>query len=311
MKSFDKKASCKGLTRKCAAILISGILLFILILSLGDGEHIPNFDTLAEALKLSPDYPAENDYIRFLDVGEGDAALICSNGKAALIDTGTAEAADRLCEKLKGYGVKQLDLVVFSHCHTDHVGGCERLMSSFAVGRLVVPKIVDEPDGAEAIISAQKRTVQNGGEVYEAAKGLKADIGDFKLEIIGYYPELTDENDRSLFIMLEIRGMKFLFTGDAEERSEKQLAADQSALSCDVLKVAHHGSSTSSSEELLAACKPDVAVISCGYGNSYLHPHEKAISRLEKYNSAVYRTDIYGDIIFEIGSSRYDIAMKK
>lgn len=297
--------------RKCAAVLVSGILIFIIVLSLGDGNKVPNFDTLADVFGISPEYPADGDYVRFLDVGEGDAALISSNGKTALIDTGTAQAADELCDKLKSYGVKQIDLLIFSHTHTDHVGGCEELMDNFAVGCLIVPQLIDEPDGTEDVISAQKRTTVNGGEVYAAAEGMRANIGDFNLEIIGYYPDLSDENDRSLFIMLEIRGKRFLLTGDAEESAEKRLIERRTDISCDVLKVAHHGSSTSSCEAFLAKCSPREAVISCGYGNTYLHPHEKAVARLEKYNSSVYRTDIYGDIIFDIGESRYEISMRK
>lgn len=311
MNKYSGRPSCKTFARRGAAIFAAGVVLFIVILSFGDGKGSPNLDTLADVFGMSRKYPKENDYIRFLDVGEGDAALLCSNGKTALIDTGPEDSADKLCSKLRSYGVKQLDLLIFSHAHTDHVGGSEEILSTYAVGCIVVPYLIDEPEGTAQIINAEKTVSKNGGTVYSALNGMQIKVGDFTLEVIGYYPDMEDENDRSVFIMAEIRGMKFLFTGDAEASAEKRLIEENTDISCDVLKVGHHGSSTSSCEEFLTACSPREAVISCGYGNSYLHPHEKAVERLENSNATVYRTDIYGDICFEIEAKQYKISVKK
>lgn len=311
MRSLLKSGLAKISKRSIITAIIAGFLILAVIICCIVQGDSPYFNAATYIFGFGTHYRAEDDYIRFLDVGEGDSTLICSNGKTALIDTGPPESAGSLCRKLKKFAVKQIDALIVTHAHMDHMGSCREILNEFPTGCIIVPEIIGDPEGAEELVAAQKSVSENDGRVFRAAEGLKVEVGDFSITIIGYYPDMEDENDRSLFIMAEIRGMKFLLTGDAETKAEKRLLQTKKDISCDVLKVAHHGSNTSSSEEFLDAGSPKIAVISAGYGNTYLHPHESTVSMLEKKRVTIYRTDIYGDIIFKIIKDKYEISYIK
>ena len=123
-------------------------------------------------------------------------------------------------------------------------------------------------------------------------------MGDFELTVLGFYPELSGENNHSIFTMAKIGDTKVLFTGDAENAAEKKILNDGINVDCDVLKVGHHGSKTSSSEQFLSAATPDYAVISCGENNKYSHPNDEILIRLKNVGAEILRTDLKGDIVF-------------
>ncbi len=305
MKSDTKKGAIRAIVTVCAFL--------ILLLSIGDGVNVPNWNDLFHYFGLSPRLSADDDFVRFIDVGQGDSILICSNRSTALIDTGPPDSAKSLAKKLRRYGVKKIDMLIFTHIHNDHVGGAEKLLKEFEVGDLIIPHIIDGPEGAAAANSAAVYISQNGGTVYTANIGMTINIGEFDIEILGYYPDIEDENNRSVVIRAEIGETEFLFMGDAESTAEKRLLAEKADIDCDILKVGHHGSSTSSTKKFLEKCDPEVAVISCGYDNFYLHPHDETIGRLENLHIDFYRTDVYGDITVIIDGDEYEIEyeMKK
>lgn len=306
MKQRDKR-----LVRRFLPVLLAMFSVPFLLFSVGDGKLIPNWDDFFHYFSLAPELGEEEDFIRFIDVGQGDSILICSNGKTTLIDTGPEDSAGQLCKKLRSCGVKQIDLLLITHIHSDHVGGCEKMLKNFAAGNLVMPNIIGEPEGEEAMVLAQKAVSAGGGSIYTAAQGMVIHTGDFELTILGYFPQMEDENNRSIVLMAEIRGMKFLLMGDAEKKEEARLLEENLDLSCDVLKVGHHGSSTSTGEDFLTACQPEQAVISCGCNNPYMHPHEETLSALDKANVTVYRTDMHGDITLSVSENKYEITTEK
>ncbi len=241
-----------------------------------------------------------DDYIRFLDVGQGDCALLCSNGQAALIDTATSDFGDVICKKLNSAKITGIDLMMLSHNHDDHYGGAERITERFLVENLIIPDIINTDRNTADIKAVMSNVLAYEGDCFTAVQGMNSKIGDINLTVLAYFPDEAEENNRSIIAMAEIEGFKFLFTGDAEEDAEKRLLKESLNLDCDVLKAGHHGSKYSTTYELLDATTPEYAVISCGEGNQYSHPNDELLDRLDDRNIKTYRTDKQGDITFNI-----------
>lgn len=238
--------------------------------------------------------------VRFLDVGQGDCSLIISDdGETMLIDSGEAEYSSRVLRQLKRLGITRLDYVVATHPHSDHMGGMADIISSkIEIGCLVMPYI---PEDYVPVTLAYERLLDavadKGCEVADT-DNKTVDFGSGRLEFT--FPDYSGENlnNYSVIIRFVFGERAFLFSGDAEEEVETALLEDGVSLRADVYKVAHHGSSTSSSALWLAAIKPDYCVIQCGKGNSYGHPHGETITRLRDYTDIILRTDINGTVVF-------------
>ena len=196
--------------------------------------------------------------VHFIDVGQGDSIFIeLPNTKTMLIDAAENEYADRITNYIYSCGYNTLDYVVATHPHSDHIGG------------------------------AKVKIGVAGTEIFSD--------GDLSAVVIAPVTEdYSDLNNSSVMVMLTYGSRKFLFTGDAENSEENTITAD---IDCDVLKVGHHGSSTSTSRAFLTAASPEYAVISCGMGNSYGHPHTETLDRLKGAGAKIYRTDLQGNII--------------
>lgn len=280
-------------------ILLATLTAILMLLTFSDHKHLPNWNKILNALFSSEPAPTETDFVRFIDVGQGDSILISSNGYNALLDFGNATTyGSELYDTLEGYGIKELDCVFISHYDSDHVGGAAKIVDGFPVYYAVVPELNDR--GKQQYSDLQYSFEANGTEIQVARLGMAVNIGDFEITVIGYYPGETEDNDRSLVLMAKIHGKKFLFTGDAGFAVEKHLMADGINLDCDVLKAAHHGSRNSTSEEFVKAASPEYAVISAGVSNQYGHPHEEVIEILEAAGAKLYRTDRQGDITFDV-----------
>ena len=158
--------------------------------------------------------------------------------------------------------------------------------------------------------NAINSVTSSGGGVYNAVQGMNFDVGDFEITVLAAYSD-DEENNRSIFAMAQIEGRKFLFTGDAETEVEKQLVEEGLNLECDVLKVGHHGSNTSSSKVFLDKVKPKNAVISVGIDNSYGHPHNEVINRFKSMNTEIFRTDKSGSLTFYVKDGKISVKMEK
>ncbi len=259
--------------------------------------------TFREPLSLdkflySSKFDTSDDFIKFIDVGQADCALIYSNGYSALIDVGLPNTVNDVGDALSDCGIKTIDTVIISHLHSDHMGALPKLAEFFKIDNLIMPPIIDK-----SISTAQRAkdiTQQKGGSVYEVVQGMNFNIGEFEITILSDFTDNSNENNRSIYVMAKIDDLKFLFTGDSEQKMEKLLLKENLNLNCDVLKVSHHGSNSSSSEEFIDATTPQYAVISVGEGNSYSHPHNETLTALKSENSIIYRTDKNGDITFQI-----------
>lgn len=253
----------------------------------------------------------DGSYVEMLDVGQGDSILLYSGGKAALIDTGIKSYADDIAGILKSKGIKELDLLLISHNHSDHMGGIVPLTEEFDVGTFVIPDLEKTDERTDKMRAAMDNVEQSGGECITARRGTDVTVGEFDISVIGAYYDEKDENDRSIIVKAKIGKWKFLFTGDAQEPTEKRLMADGADIKCDVLKVGHHGSMYGTSEEFLAAASPNLAMISCGRGNRYSHPHDIVLLRLQEAGVKYFRTDTNGNITFTVNEKEISVSLQK
>jgi len=229
--------------------------------------------------------------VQFLAIGQGDAALISfPDGRVWAVDTGPSPTA--MLDVLRRQGVLRLDRVVLSHPHPDHYGGLEALLQELHVGELHVPRAA-RPGGGESEV-AFARLLALAPVVRTAALDAPAVLLH---PLAGWTSAARDPvNDESLVLRLDFGARRFLFTGDIERDGEAELLANHAAdLRADVLKVAHHGSRTSSSWPFVTAVNPAIAVISCGEENRFHHPNPETLAHLR--GRRVYRTDRDGTVI--------------
>ncbi len=250
----------------------------------------------------SDGFDTSQDFVKFMDVGQGDCALIYSNGYSALIDVGLPNTANDLSAEFSDFDITQLDAVIISHLHSDHVGGLPKIAENFEIENLIMPTILE--NSISTAKNGRQIAINGGAKYYNAKQGMNFQIGEFEITILSDYTDKSNENNRSLFVIAEIDGIEFMFTGDAEAKMEKQLLNENLDLDCDILKVSHHGSDTSSTKEFLNAVTPEYAVISVGEDNIYSHPHKSTLSLLENNNTEIYRTDQCGDITFHIDGGK-------
>ncbi len=245
--------------------------------------------------------------VEIIDVGQGDSILLLSQGYSMLIDTGLYENSQAVCKTLSDNNIKELDVLLITHLDNDHTGGISRVVDLYNISNLILPELSVESEGLGSAELAINTVAKQGGEIYTASQGMNFKIGDFEVTILAAFDEMKEENNRSVIIMAEIADKKFLFTGDMEKKAEKALLEEGLDLSCDVLKVGHHGSNTSSTDDFLAAVNPRYAAISVGEDNIYGHPHNQVLARIEALNTKIYRTDLMGNIRFNVKNGKITV----
>ncbi|MCD7797523.1 MAG: MBL fold metallo-hydrolase [Clostridiales bacterium] len=246
--------------------------------------------------------------VNFFDVGQGDCKFIeFPNGECMLIDCGEKYYADRVIQKIKNAGYSKIDLLVVTHPHTDHMGGMSEIVDEFEIGEIYMSNAQAMTSTYESLLES----IDNKGLTVNTAKsGVAITVsdtvtGEFLAPVSNDYDDL---NNSSAVLKLTYSDVSFLFTGDAETLSENEmLSVSYYELDSDVLKVGHHGSSSSSCEEFLSAVSPEYAVIECGADNSYGHPHTETLERLENVGVKIYRTDYDSDIVFTTDGSAINV----
>ena len=237
--------------------------------------------------------------VHYIDVGQGDAQLIMSDGMAMLIDAGPNSMEDSLLLYLKAQDIDELEYAVFTHPHEDHIGGADMILQKFKVNNVIMPDVTHTSDTFLRMLEAVEKS---DSKLIIAVSGREYDFGGASFKILAPTADnYTELNDWSVVIRLTYGITSFMFTGDAEIMSENDIMKKYDAfeLKCDVYKAGHHGSTTSNSAPFLAACNPEFAVISCGKKNEYGHPHSGILKLFSEMNIGVYRTDIDGTVVFK------------
>lgn len=232
--------------------------------------------------------------VHFIDVGQGDSALVLCDGEAMLIDGGEASESSKIYSYLKTNGIDYLDYVVATHAHSDHIGGLSGALNYAKVGTALCP--VTSYD-SETFSSFVKYLDKQGVSITVPSTGESFMLGSASVQILGPQKDYDDPNDTSIVLKVIYGETSFLFTGDAERTAEGDILDAGYDLSATVLKVGHHGSDTSTSYPFLREVMPEYAVIQVGVDNSYGHPTEDTLSRLRDADVKVYRNDLQGTII--------------
>ncbi len=236
--------------------------------------------------------------LRALDVGQGDALLMRLDGATMLVDAGpdAPTASAEIVPQLRRLGVARLDILVLTHADGDHIGGAPTVMREFAVGIVIhADHDLSHPVMREVMDLARDA----GVAVRQIRRG----------EALAWHPQVDlsvlnppepgpdDDNDRSVVLHLAYRMSTILLTGDIEASAERELVESGVLRPADVLKVPHHGSNSSSTDEFLDAIEPQIAVVSAGRYNAFDHPRDGALRRLRARDAAVFRTDLAGSVM--------------
>ena len=244
------------------------------------------------------DYPltekGESSFqVYFIDVGQADAALIICDDKTMLIDGGNAADSNLMYSFLQNKGITKLDYVIGTHAHEDHIGGLTGALNYAKVDKVYCAATSYNTNAFKNFANAVKK---QGKAIVVPSVGLQFNLGSASCTVLAVNTT-SDINNTSIVLRIVYGQTSFLFTGDAEKEVEQSMLDRGVTLKSTVLKVGHHGSYTSSSYQFLRAVQAEYAVISCGQGNDYGHPHDQVLSRLKNADLTLFRTDLQGDIM--------------
>lgn len=261
----------------------------------GDMLMQPSGDTEGEA--ADPDgYSQEPLEVHYIDVGQGSATLLKSGRHAMLIDTGDSDQGTKIQLYLTKQGVENLDYLVLTHPDADHIGGAPVIITKFGIGQLFLSNYEKDNKTTQKVRDAMQ---YKGLTASDCQVGDTYTLGNASFTILAPVKEYADSNNASIALMVQNGNNRFLFTGDCEAEAEADLIASGADLSADVYLAGHHGSDTASSQAFMDAVSPTYAVISCGEGNSYGHPHAEVLNRFRSMGIQVFRTDEQGSVIAE------------
>lgn len=246
--------------------------------------------------------------VHFLDVGQADCALVQCGGENLLIDGGNTEDSDLVVSYLLDQNVTDLTYVVCTHAHEDHVGGLPAVLAVFETQTVFSPV---EEYNSKCFDDFLYYADQQNLPLICPVPGSTYPLGDAAITVLGPVEDYEDANNTSIILRVDYGETGFLFTGDGELKSEQDILDSGADISATVLKVGHHGSSTSTGYRWLREADPDYAVISAGAGNDYGHPHREVLSRLDDADVTVYRTDLQGHIVCRSDGSQVKFSTGK
>ena len=230
--------------------------------------------------------------IYFFDVGQADSVLIKSNDDTVLIDAGNRNDGENLVNYIKNdLKINDIDIVIGTHPHEDHIGGMSYIIDSFDIGKIYLPDVTSNAKFFETLLDS----IESKDYKISIPKiGEKIKLNNLVFNVLSVDDNDKNINDCSIVLKLNYLDTKYLFMGDASKSVEKKLLAKD--IKADVIKIGHHGSSYSSSKKFLESVNPNIAIISVGKDNKYKHPTNNVLNTLNNLNIKYYRTDIDGTI---------------
>lgn len=257
-----------------------------------DYEIVKSPELVSTTASLADNNSDEKLEVHFIDVGQGDAIYIGYDDFDMLIDGGNNEDGPFVVQYLEDQGVENIDLMVATHAHEDHIGGLDDVLKTFKVKMVIDSGQVRDTKTYNDYISAVK---ESGATLIEDDTRTFMINDQFKVDIIDVIDDHEETNNNSVITKLEYRDVSFLFTGDLEAEVEQMLL--MYPIEATVYKAGHHGSSTSNSDMFLRRVHPDLIIVSAGLNNKYGHPHQEALTRLLKQTDKIYGTWENGTII--------------
>jgi len=258
-------------------------------------------------INLNDEAPEQNVegqlVVHMIDVGQADCFLLVQDDQTALVDCGTRSTGKDAVEYLNNLGITQLDYVIGTHPHDDHMGGMYDVITSFEIGTVIIPDSRDGDITANWYVKLMKELKTGDYKVRYAQEGDIFNIEDATMKVLSAETDVSNTNNYSIVLKVSFGSIDMIMTGDAETEIEEKILNSGENIDAEILKVGHHGSDTSNSEEFLDAISPNYALISCGIGNKYEHPIKEIMERLEERNIDVYRTDESGTVIMTITSN--------
>lgn len=283
------------------SIILASVVLFCIIAACMPGGASNSWRKVFTFFGLN-DFSACADSsplsIHILDVGKADSILVECRGKYMLIDGGTVDRGDDVTAYLKRRRVNTLDYVVNTHPDDDHIGGLKQVLQNYSVKNYFAPDIPEklipsttEYKDVQSVLKTKRLSTVHpkAGDYYH--------MGDLLIQVLGPINPGNSTNNNSIILRLTFGTKHFLFMGDAEKEEENTLLSSGLDISADVLKVGHHGSGNSTTQEFLMAVKPKYSAISVGYDTNKL-PKLATLKRLSEVGTSIYRTDVSGILIF-------------
>lgn len=246
--------------------------------------------------------------VHFLDVDQGLAILVQLGDDVLVYDGGERDTSSFVVAYLKEQGITEIDYLISSHYDSDHVSGLIGCLYAFDVKHVIGSDYVHDSNVYTSFMTAVE---DEGLEVQHPEVGTQYQMGEAVFTILSPAEIVNDSNSNSVAIKLSYGESDFIFTGDADYKSEKAMIASGIELDCEVLSVGHHGSASATSEKFLEATTPEYAVISCGKDNSYGHPHKEVLQFLNDFNVEILRNDEMGTIVVETDGSALQWSMEK
>ena len=291
------------------ALLVAGILLI-------------RYWGKEEQTKQTPPLPPSGDELRIhvLDVGQGDSILVIApGGKSVLVDAGTPGSGRVVLDAMQRYGVKQIDLMVATHAHADHIGGADEVLRATKVSTVLDSRVPNTTKNYRDFLEAIE---ESGARYVGAVPGQTFDLGgNAVLTVLApIQPFFTrdqlrsganEPNANSIVARLDYGDFSMLFTGDAEAETEERLIGAGANVKARILKVGHHGSRYASSERFLREGEFKAAIISDGAENRYGHPNQDALNRLRSLGMELHRTDLEGEITIISRGEGYEIKTER
>ncbi|MCL2405132.1 MAG: MBL fold metallo-hydrolase [Defluviitaleaceae bacterium] len=299
-----------GRSRKKGSKLPIILLIILVIVGIGVAWHFGFLDGFFESGgEAQPPAVVAVDgqlEMHFIDVGQADGVLIITDGGTMLIDAGDHRGSgQRLVNYIQDLGITELTYVIGTHPHADHIGGMHIVLDTFDIGTLLLPPVSHTTQVYERMITAIEN---NNVNTRVAMVGDVIHIGDAVFTIL--HPNDEDHwglNCWSVSVRMAFGETSLVVTGDAERPAEMAMLESGQYLSADILRVGHHGSRTSTSQEFFDAVSPSIAVIQVGEGNRYNHPHDCVMERLSDAGVRIYRNDHHGDIIITSDGRNLDV----
>lgn len=280
-------------------------------------EYVPNLFNLNDASKIvsvnqNVIEEAGNFYAHFIDVGQADCELLKCGDDVVLIDAGDIDGFKTIESYLDALNVTEIDYFIITHMHADHMGSAAKVIEKYKPKNIIMTKLTKDNMPTTDLYGNLLNTLSKcDSKIIAANPGATYELESFSFTVLAPNANYEDLNNTSVVVRAEYGKNSFVFQGDAEAKSEKDILSKGFNVKADVIKLGHHGSKTSSSEAYLMAVNPQIAIACCGVNNRYNHPSQETLNKLDKFNISYFRTDMRGNIVVKSDGSTLSVITER